>query len=134
MEESRTLARILAGEVAAGVCDRCGRWTHHLESWLERQRLRTPSPDPGGHRYSHRIVEHMLCPSCHGAVKGGRPASINNGMKIIALAVAGALAIAAGLPLVKTNLVAGFWRNGAAPYGWRAGHTEGRSSFVQGRF
>ena len=55
-------------------------------------------------------------------------------MKVIAAFVAGALLVAACLPMIKPNLVAAFWRNGAAPAGWHEGHTERPKDFVQGRF
>jgi hypothetical protein len=117
------------------VCTRCRRPANALESWLERRRLRRPDPRaPGGFAYSFHIREHRLCGPCFLEVKGGRPPSRNHGMKIMAVAAAAAVALAAALPLAMPNLLAAFWQNGALPYGWHAGHHEGRSVFIQGRY
>jgi hypothetical protein len=115
-------------------CARCRRPDDQLESWLERRRLKTPSGEPGGYSYSHRIVEHMICADCYRRVRRGAPAVVNNGMKVLAAFIAGALLVAACLPLIKPNLVSAFWRNGAAPSGWHEGHTERPADFRQGRF
>ncbi len=117
------------------ICHRCRRPARRLESWLERRRLRTVSPSKqGAVAYSHRIVEHMVCPACLADVRGGRPPVIHNGYRIIGLAVAFALLFAASLPSLMPNLIAAFWRNGAAPSGWHEHRTEGRPNFLQGRF
>ncbi len=116
------------------ICHRCHRPAQRLESWLERRRLRTVSTAERGVAYSHRIVEHLVCPACYADVRDGRPAVMHNGYRIIGLAVAGALLVAASLPSVMPSVIAAFWRNGAAPSGWREHRTEGRSSFLQGRF
>ena len=115
-------------------CTRCRRPADGLESWLERRRLKTPSKDPGGYSYSHRIVEHLVCADCYARVRRGAPPVVNNGMKVLAAFIAGALLVAAALPSLKPNLVAAFWRNGAAPSGWHEGHTERPAEFARGRF
>ena len=115
-------------------CERCRRPAQELESWLERRRLKTPSDDPGGYTYRHRIVEHLVCAECYQRVRRGAPPVVNNGMKVLAAFIAGALLVAATLPIIKPNLVAGFWRNGATPSGWREGHTERAADYARGRF
>ena len=115
-------------------CSRCRRPAASLESWLERRRLRIPDPKAaGGFRYAHRIREHLLCGPCYLEVRRGRPILRHNPLKIMALAVVGALALAAALPLAMPDLLAAFWQNGAAPDGWRHARTEVHVPPVQGR-
>ena len=115
-------------------CARCRRPADEPESWLEPRRLRTPSSDPSGYTYRHKIVEHLVCADCYARVRRGAPPVVNNGMKVLAAFIAGALLVAATLPIIKPNLVAGFWRNGAAPSGWHEGHTERPADFARSRF
>ena len=117
----------------AATCVRCRRPAHHLESWLERRRLRTPSPEPGGFTYSHRIVEHLVCPSCYTEVRAGRPAVVRNGYGVLGLAVLGAVLLAASLPLAMPTLLSAFWQH-QAPTGWREPHFKGRSDLIQDRY
>ena len=114
------------------ICDRCRRPAHHLESWLERRRLRLPSPALGGHTYSHRIVEHLVCRGCYAEVRAGRPVGVHNGYRIMAAAVLGAALMAASLPVVMPDLLSAFWSS--APTSWREPHLKGRSEVIQGRY
>jgi hypothetical protein len=117
---------------APAVCTRCRRPAASLESRLERRRVRRPDPrSPGGFRYAYEIKEHLLCVPCYLEVRSGRPPARNHAYKVLALAAAGAVALAAALPLAMPNLLAAFWQNGAAP---AEGHREGRSTFLQGRY
>ncbi len=127
------MTRLAETQMTTLQCARCRRPTGELESWLERRRLRTPSKDPGGYSYSHRIVEHLVCADCYQRVRRGAPPVVNNAMKVLAAFIAVALLVAATLPMIKPNLVAAFWRNGAAPSGWHEGHTE-RPADRPGRF
>ncbi len=79
-------------------------------------------------------MEHLICADCYARVRCGAPPVVNNGMKVLAAFIAGALLVAATLPLIKPNLVAGFWRNGVAPSGWHEGHTERGAGFARTRF
>ena len=116
-------------------CSRCHRPATSLESWLERRRLRRADPRaPGGFGYSHEIREHLVCGPCYLEVRNGRAPTRTHALKTLALALAGAALLAAALPAAMPNLLAAFWQNGAAPSGWREGHREGRSVFVQGRY
>ena len=117
----------------AVICERCRRPARRLESWLERRRLRTTSPAQlGGFSYGHRIVEHLVCPSCYLEVRRGRPTVVNRGYRIIGLAVAAALLLAAGLPALMPNLLSAFWVQ--APTSWREPHMKGRPVALQGRY
>ena len=116
-------------------CSRCQRPAANLESWLERRRLRTPDPTPaGGIRYVHEVRAHLVCGPCYLEVRRGKPAVKSHALQIMAVALAGAALLAAALPAAMPDLLAAFWRNGAAPYGWHEGHREGRPAFVQGRY
>ena len=124
-----------AADVGAGSpCGRCGRAAEYLESWLERRRLRAPSTDPGGYRYGHRIVEHLVCPACYEAVRAGKPPVVNRGIRVMVLVVLTASLLAAALPFAMPSLMAAFWQNGAAPAGWREHRVGGHPDFLQGRF
>jgi hypothetical protein len=117
------------------LCTRCRRPAHSLESWLERRRVRTPQPGaPGGFSYAHQIREHLLCGPCYLEVRNGRPTVRHDGLKILALALAGAVALAAALPFAMPYLLAAYWHTGALPTGWHEGRRTGRSAFIQGRF
>ena len=123
-----------ARRLGRSTCGRCRRPADSLESWLERRRLRIPDRRaPGGFRYSHQICEHLVCGPCYLEIRNGRPPVKTSAYKITGLATLLALLAALALPLAMPDIVAAFWRNGAASSGWREHHV-GLLHGLQGRF